>query len=99
MPDDVMFNILDSHQDTRKIMLKWNAANKIKPSKTLLLSDSEVQQYTLSQFGTAFQHYSTPMNQTTETYAQIHHRMHDVLVQGSVTRHYIPSHHLGTLPC
>ena len=43
MPTDVMFNILDGHLDTRKIMVKWNSINKSKPTRHLILTDPDVQ--------------------------------------------------------
>ena len=80
-PSEVMVNILDGHQDTRKLMVAWNMVHKKKPCKELLLTDPAVKEYILSQFGIAYQHFCIPMNQTAETYVQIHHRMNEVMAQ------------------
>ena len=77
MPKEVMFNILSGQQDIRNLMTAWNSSHKSYPLKELSLSDDRVEQYILSQFGIAYQHFSIPLKQTTESYEQIEHRMHN----------------------
>jgi len=81
MPNEVMVNILDGHQDTRKLMVAWNTVHKKKPCKELLLTDERVEDYILSQFGIAYQHFCIPLNQTTEIYEQINFQMHQIMAQ------------------
>ena len=81
MPQTVKLNVLSGHPDIRNLMTAWNSNNKSLPINELTLDDDRVEKYILSQFGITYQHFSIPVQQTIETYEQIHYRMHNTMAQ------------------
>ena len=79
MPQAVKLNVLVDHQEIRNMMSTWNTKNKQFPSIELSPQDARVERYLLSQFNSAFQHYSIPVGQASETYTQIEFRANGAL--------------------
>ena len=60
MPPNVKLNVLPNHPEIRAIVVKWNKDNQSLIQSELSLQDPRVQQYILSQFSNAYQHFSIP---------------------------------------
>jgi hypothetical protein len=79
MPPLVSRNILSSHPEIKSAVSRWNKENAQYTQTELTVQDSRVQNYILTQFSNAYEHFSIPVNQTEETYTQIHTRVHQQL--------------------
>ena len=87
MPPNVKLNVLPNHPEIRATVVKWNKDNQSLIQSELSLQDPRVQQYILSQFSNAYQHFSIPGTQEKETYEQIHHRVnHELGLHSEVTK-------------